>query len=33
MEETQARSRGHKNQTVQFWIPEYPVLSEQIESK
>jgi hypothetical protein len=25
MEEIQARSQGHENWTVQFWIPEYPV--------
>jgi hypothetical protein len=31
MEEIQARSRGHKSRTVQFWIPEYPVFQEQLE--
>jgi hypothetical protein len=33
MEEIQARSKDHKNQTIRFWILEYPVFSEQIESK
>jgi hypothetical protein len=28
MEEIQARSQGHKNQTVQFWIPEYLIFPE-----
>jgi hypothetical protein len=32
MEEIQARRRGRKNWTVRFWIPEYPVFPEQIES-
>jgi hypothetical protein len=33
MEEIQAKSRSRKNWTVQFWILEYPVFSEQIESE
>jgi hypothetical protein len=33
MEEIQARSKDHKNQTIRFWIPEYPVFPEQIESE
>jgi hypothetical protein len=32
MEEIQARSQGRKNQTDRFWILEYPVFPEQIES-
>jgi hypothetical protein len=31
MEEIEDRSRGRKNWTVWFWIPEYTVFSEQIE--
>jgi hypothetical protein len=31
MEEIQARSQSCKNWTIRFWIPEYPVLPEQIE--
>jgi hypothetical protein len=33
MEEIQARNRGRKNRTVRFWIREYPVFLEQIESE
>jgi hypothetical protein len=33
MEEIQARSRSRKNWTVRFWIPEYPVFPEQLESE
>jgi hypothetical protein len=33
MEEIQARSQSYTNRTVRFWIPEYPVFSEQIESQ
>jgi hypothetical protein len=33
MEEIQTRSRSRKNRSVQFWLPEYPVFSEQIESE
>jgi hypothetical protein len=33
MEELQAKSRSCKNQTVQFWILEYPVFPEQMESE
>jgi predicted Rossmann fold nucleotide-binding protein DprA/Smf involved in DNA uptake len=32
MDEIQAKSRGHQNRTVQFWIPKYPVFPEQIKS-
>jgi hypothetical protein len=32
MEEIQARSRGHKNRTVWFWIPKYLIFLEQMES-
>jgi hypothetical protein len=28
MKEIQARSQGRENQTVQFWIAEYPVFPE-----
>jgi hypothetical protein len=28
IEENQARSQSHKNQTIQFWILEYPVFPE-----
>jgi hypothetical protein len=31
IEEIQAQRRGHKNRTIRFGIPEYPVFSEQIE--
>jgi hypothetical protein len=33
IEENQARSQSHKNQTIQFTKPEYPVFLEQIEPK
>jgi hypothetical protein len=33
IEEIQAKSRGHKNWTVRFWISEYLVFLEQIESE
>jgi hypothetical protein len=33
MEEIQAKSQSRKNRTVRFWIPEYPVFPEQIESE
>jgi hypothetical protein len=33
MEEIQARSQSRNNQIVWFWIPEYLVFTEQIESK
>jgi hypothetical protein len=33
MEELQAKSRSCKNQTVQFWILEYPVFPEQMKSE
>jgi hypothetical protein len=33
MEEIQAKSRSYKNRAVQFWIPEYPIFTEQIKSK
>jgi hypothetical protein len=32
MEEIQVKSRGRKNWTIWFGIPEYPIFSEQIES-
>jgi hypothetical protein len=32
IEENQARSRSHKNRTIRFAKPEYPVFSKQIES-
>jgi hypothetical protein len=32
MKEIQAESRGRKNQTIRFGIPEYPIFSEEIES-
>jgi hypothetical protein len=32
MEEIQAKSRSHKNQMVQFWIPDVPVFLEQIDT-
>jgi hypothetical protein len=32
MEEIQAESRGCKNRTIQFGIPEYPFFHEEIES-
>jgi hypothetical protein len=31
MKEIQVKSRGRKNRTIWFGIPEYPVFSEQIE--
>jgi hypothetical protein len=33
MEEIQARSRSRKKQTIQFWIPEYLIFLDQIESE
>jgi hypothetical protein len=33
MEEIQAKSRSRKIRTVQFWIPEYPIFLEQMESE
>jgi hypothetical protein len=33
MEEIQDKSQSYKNWTIRFWIPEYPVFSEQIESE
>jgi hypothetical protein len=33
MEEIQDKSQNHKNQIVRFWIPEYTVFPEQIESE
>jgi hypothetical protein len=33
IEENQATSQSHKNQTIQFAKPEYPVFSVQIESE
>jgi hypothetical protein len=33
MEEIQAKSQSCKNRTVQFWIPEYLIFTEQIKSK
>jgi hypothetical protein len=33
IEENQARSQSHKNQTIRFAKPEYLVLPEQIQSK
>jgi hypothetical protein len=32
MEEIHTKSQSHKNRTVRFWIPEYLVFPEQIES-
>jgi hypothetical protein len=32
MEEIQAKSRGRKNWTIRFGIPEYPVFPKGIES-
>jgi hypothetical protein len=33
MEEIQAKSQGHKNQTIRFWILEYPIFPEQIDAE
>jgi hypothetical protein len=33
MEENQATSQNHKNRTIRFWISEYPIFPEQIESE
>jgi hypothetical protein len=32
IKEIQARSQCRKNQTVRFWIPEYPNFPKQIET-
>jgi hypothetical protein len=31
-EKSKPKVEGYKNQTIQFWIPEYPVFLEQIKS-
>jgi hypothetical protein len=33
MEEIQDKSRSRKKRDVRFWIPKYPVFSEQVESE
>jgi hypothetical protein len=32
IKEIQTKSRGHKNQTIRFGIPEYQVFPEEIEA-
>jgi hypothetical protein len=31
-EDIETQNRNHKNQTIQFWKPDYLIFSEQLES-